>query len=203
MLFVEGGGDHNDALKTECRKGFRIFLEKTGFAGRMPKIIACGGRQNAYDQFSIAVSKAAQGDVTLLLVDSEAPVSSAPEAARPWEHVRNRQGDGWLKPKGATHDALHFMVECMENWFLADKEAVESFFAQGFRQSAIPANPQVEKISKPDVLDGLINATRDTKKGTYGKGAHSFKILARIDPAKVRQVAPYAERLLSHLDNVL
>ncbi len=127
MLFVEGGGHHNDALKTKCRKGFRIFLEKTGFAGRMPKIIACGGRQDAYDQFSIAVSKAAQGDV----------------------------------------------------------------------------KQQVEKISKPDVLDGLMNATRDTKKGAYGKGAHSFKILARIDPAKVRQVAPYAERLLTHLDNML
>jgi len=201
-LFVEGGGD-NDALKTECRKGFRKFLEKAGLEGRTPRIIACGGRSRAYDQFRVAIDMAGDDDVFILLVDSEAPVAAPAESPRPWGHVKNREGDGWDKPNGATDDDLHFMVECMESWFLADQQTLESFFGQGFRQGALPANPQVEKISKTDIYNGLKSATRDTQKGVYGKGAHSFKILAVIDPIKVREAAPYAARFLDHLDQVL
>jgi len=202
FLIVEGGGD-NDALKTECRKGFRLFLQKAGFKGRMPRIVAAGGRQSAFDQFCTAMKDPIQSGVVVLLVDSEAPVTVDAKSARPWDHVKSREGDGWNKPDGATDDDLHFMVECMESWFLADKQALRSFFGQAFRAGSLPANLQVESISKTDILDGLKNATRDTKKGAYGKGTHSFKILAMIDPAKVREAAPYAERLLSHLDQVL
>lgn len=110
-LIVEGGGD-NDALKTECRKGFCSFLEQAGFKGRLPRIVAAGGRSRAYDQFCTAKATCQQGDVVVLLVDSEAPVAVAAKSARPWEHVKNRQGDGWSKPDGAADDDLHFMVEC-------------------------------------------------------------------------------------------
>ncbi len=201
-LIVEGGGD-NDALKTECRKGFCSFLERAGFKGRMPRIVAAGGRPQAYDQFCTAIENANRDDVVILLVDSEAPVTAAAEAAQPWMHVKNRQGDGWDKPNGATDNDLHFMVECMESWFLADQQTLGSFFGKGFRQSALPANQQVEQIPKVDVFNVLNNATRNTKKGAYGKGPHSFKILAIIDPAKVRNASPYAERLFRHLDEVL
>ena len=44
-LFVEGGGDGGQ-LTINCRKGFRLFLERAGLHGAMPKISACGGRQN-------------------------------------------------------------------------------------------------------------------------------------------------------------
>jgi len=201
-LFVEGGGD-NDALKAECRKGFREFLEKAGLKGRMPRIVACGGRSQAYSQFCVAIGEAANGDVFILLVDSEGPVSTPADAAQPWDHVNNREGDGWDRPKGAVDDDLHFMVECMESWFLADKRALESFFGQGFREGALPANPRIEEISKADIYDGLKNATRETQKCSYGKGAHSFQILAIIDPTKVRDASPYAARLLNHLYQVL
>lgn len=201
-LFVEGGGE-GGALKTECRKGFRLFLEKAGLRGRMPRIVACGGRQDAYDQFCTANASAGNGGTALLLVDSEARVATPADSAKPWEHVKERKGDGWTQPKDATDDDLHFMVECMESWFLADKEALESFFGKEFNRGALPANPQVEQVSKGDVLKGLKKASHDTKQGAYGKGAHSFKILACIDPAKVREVAPYVERFLSHLDRVL
>jgi len=201
-LFVEGGGD-NDALKTECRMGFRKFLEKAGLRGKMPRIVACGGRSQAYDQFCVAISEAASGDVFILLVDSEGPVSSPAHTSQPWDHVKNPQGDGWSKPNGAADGDLHFMVECMESWFLADPQTLGSFFGQGFRRGVLPASRQVEQISKAQVFEGLKKATRGTKKGAYGKGAHSFKILALINPAKVRAAAPYAERLLNHLIKVL
>lgn len=53
-LFVEGGGNHNDALKTECRRAFTALLEKAGFKGRLPRVVACGSRRNAYEQFCTA-----------------------------------------------------------------------------------------------------------------------------------------------------
>ncbi len=198
-LFVEGGGNNNDALRTECRQGFATLLRKAGFEGRMPKIIACGGRQNAYEQFCTAFSDGSDADVAMLLVDAEEQVT----VKSPWAHVKARQGDGWEKPTAATDDHLHLMVVCMESWFLADKDTLALFFGQNFRLESLPANPNVEQVSKADVYKGLENATKDTKKGVYGKSVHSFKILAFIDPTKVRSVAPSANRLLEHLGDVL
>jgi len=54
-LYVEGGGDSKE-LKTHCRRGFRKFIEKAGLQGRMPRIVACGGRQRAYDSFATALA---------------------------------------------------------------------------------------------------------------------------------------------------
>jgi hypothetical protein len=146
-----------------------------------------------------SLNDAAHGDVAILLVDSEEPVTGN----FPWEHVKARPGDGWDKPEAATDDHLHLMVECMESWFLADKEALEKFYGQGFKNNSLPAKPKIEEVSKSDVYRGLKDATKDTKKGEYGKGTHSFKILAIVDPAKVRDAAPSADRLLKHLDMVL
>ena len=198
-LFVEGGGD-NDALRFECRRGFSMFLEKSGFKGRMPKIVACGGRSNTYKKFCTALNSASTDDVTILLVDSECPITVNSSA---WKHVKNRSGDGWDRPAAAKEADLHFMVECMENWFLADKEALSRFFGDGFKENALPSNPNVEEISKSDVYKKLEGATKQSKKKAYDKGAHSFKILAEVDPCRVRRAAPFADRFLTHLDEVL
>ena len=45
-LYVAGSGDAKP-LKTACRKGFSEFLKKVGLTGRMPRIVACGSRENA------------------------------------------------------------------------------------------------------------------------------------------------------------
>lgn len=53
--FVEGGGNRNKALQTECREAFRTMLERSGLRDRMPRIIACGRRSIAYAQFKTAM----------------------------------------------------------------------------------------------------------------------------------------------------
>ena len=89
------------------------------------------------------------------------------------------------------------MVQCMEAWFLADKATLANFFGDGFNLNALPANTSIEQISKQDVLKGLENATWGCeKKGVYGKGQHSFKILAKLSPDKVIGSSPHAERLI-------
>jgi hypothetical protein len=132
-LYVEGGGGDVSSLKTACRKGFRDFLNKAGLEGSMPRIVACGGRRQAYDRFCIALKQGKQA--AMLLVDSEEPVS----VASPWDHLLQRKGDQWEKPPGSADDDCHFMVQCMESWFLADRDTLRTFFGQGYQANALPA----------------------------------------------------------------
>ncbi|MGW8159241.1 MAG: DUF4276 family protein [Desulfoprunum sp.] len=198
-LYVEGGGDAV-ALKTACRAGFSEFLRKAGLRGCMPRIVACGSRQNAYDSFCTAV---AAGEEALLLVDSESAVAAewqqgGDEEWLPWRHLRDRQGDQWQKPAGAAEQDCHLMVQCMEAWFLADRETLRAFFGPGLNLNALPAegNP-LETIAKDRVYRALADATRNcTTKAQYGKGEHSFKLLRLIAPEKVTAASAWAKRFV-------
>lgn len=193
-LYVEGGGDGHD-LRTRCREGFRSFLEKAGFGGRMPRIVACGGRKNTYDRFKTACQS---GDTAFLLIDSEDSIATK----SPWSFLANRPGDGFTMPPNATDDHCHLMVVCMEAWFLADRNALSRFFGHGFNDSALPQSASIESIRKSDIFVGLRNATQDcVTKSTYSKGEHSFRILLELDPDEVRKASPWAQRFLKTLDD--
>ena len=193
-IYVEGGGDGRE-LRARCRRGFSSFFARTGLVGSMPKVVACGGRQRAYDKFRAALDARNERGFTVLLVDSEDPVA---EGSGPWLHLMNR--DTWAAPQGATDDNAHLMIQCMEAWFLADRDCLEAFFGRGFNRNALPGNRNIEEVAKADVLDGLRNATRQCQpKGEYGKGRHSFEILSEIDPSKVRAASPHAKRLVDTL----
>ena len=194
-LLVEGGGDGKEQ-HVELRKGFRSFLERAGLSGHMPRIVACGGRRSAYDDFCTAIG---QGHPAVLLVDSEGPVAGA----SPWEHLRRRPGDGWSRPAGAADADCHLMVQCMENWFLADRNAVAAYFGPEFRAGRLPA-PQrlVDDVPKDRAFQTLVAASKDcSPKGAYDKGRHSFALLGKIDPRKVTAASPWAERFVAELKN--
>jgi hypothetical protein len=195
MLFVEGGGDRKP-LKTECRNAFTSFLDKAGVT-KKPRVVACGGRRDAYDSWCTAVSN---GEQALLLVDSEAPVAAQhQQGTAPWQHLKQR--DGWNKPANTDDNDCHLMVQVMESWFLADRETLASFFGQGFNGHQLPAvaNP-IEGIAKAQVYQSLANATKNCKtKAEYGKGEHSFKLLARIDPDKVTAASGWAKRFVAEV----
>ncbi len=205
-LFVEGGGKHHD-LRTECRRGFSEFLKKAGLVENMPRIVACGSRQEAYDSFCTALS---QGTQALLLVDSEAPVgddcmAGSPEEWKPWQHLRSRSGDCWEKTAQANDRNCHLMVQCMEAWLLCDRKALATFFAQGFHANALPSvGHAIESVEKATLYRSLKNATKSCKsKGEYGKGQHSFKILAIIDPLLVVSASPWAKRFIDGVSNTM
>jgi len=114
------------------------------------------------------------------------------------------------KPQVADlpRDTVFWMVEMMESWFLADRDAIKSYYNDphpdpGFRESALPAKPQVEEIPKRVVHDGLKDATRDTRKGAYHKTKHAPGILQRIDPDKLKARAPQFQRLCEVLGGLL
>lgn len=109
--------------------------------------------------------------------------------------------------RARTHrNSVFWMVEMMESWFHADKEALAEFYGDGFKSAALKANPKVELISKKDLKAGLKAATRNTKKGDYfdNKTSHASKLLAIVKPDLVRQAAPNCDRLfkalLAHLE---
>lgn len=193
-VFVEGAKAGRADLNTACRAGFTALLEKAGMGRRMPRIQPCGSRQLAFKAFCNALEKAGQDDVFLLLVDSEAMVT----AQDPWEHVRQRKGDGWEVPSGATAEHLHLMVQMMESWFLADADALARHFGKNFRREALPSRPDIEVILKKDVEAGLEAATKATSFGAYrkdepGTAEKSFELLAEIDPKRLEQF-PWARR---------
>ncbi len=158
----------------------------------MPRVNLCGSRESAYDDFSNAVDR--DNSDAMLLVDAEGPVT----AADPWQHLREQ--DGWQRPQGSAGDDCHLMVQVMESWFLADRDALSTFFGNEFRPNSLPGNPAaIEEIPKDDVLSGLANATRRTARGEYRKGRDGFELIGVIDPDKVAAASPHAKRLLDNL----
>lgn len=194
-VYVEGGGNTR-ALKSKCREGFREFFLKAGLKGRMPRIVASGPRKDAYDDFCTTLEQNKSSTFIMLLVDSEAEVAHGDSA---WEHLKKR--DNWEKPKSVEDDNAHLMVQCMEAWFIADRDALKNYFGQKLNLNALPVRTDIENIMKPDLEKALKKATRLSSKGEYDKGRHSFDILAGLDPDKVTDCSPYAQRLVDTLRN--
>jgi hypothetical protein len=175
---------------TACRAAFSKYFQKVAPAGALPRIVVSGSRQEALDDFAKGLSDT-KYDRVLLLVDAEQGVADGDDA---WSHLQRR--DSWVRPHGARDDSAHLMVQCMESWFMADKEYLSTYFGQGFNADALPARREIELIPKNDVYAGLENATRGTKtKGEYHKTRHGFDILSGIDPEKVGRASPFAGQL--------
>lgn len=198
---VEGGverGQQGKDLGIRMRRAFKMFLTHAGIPDGRISVALCGSRGQTYQEFCRAVRQVDSARFPLLLVDSETAV---PQGISPWTFLE--RSDDWQKPAEAGEDHAHLMVECMENWFLADRQAVADYYGNGFQTSALPATQPVESARKEDVLDGLARASRNTRKGSYSKGQHAFAILERVDPRKVAQSVRWACRLLVILEKRL
>jgi hypothetical protein len=191
-IYVEGGGDYK-SLKTDCRKGFRSLLERD-FQSRMPQIVACGGREQAFDKFKTAVLSNTDDRISILLVDSEDPVTSDP-----WEHLKAR--DKWDRPADANEDQAQFMATCMETWIVADRDALRRVFGANLQESALPPLNNLEQRRRDDVQAALAKATRDCgRHKAYRKGHRSFQVLLNLEPATLKTQLFYFRRLIETLD---
>jgi len=85
------------------------------------------------------------------------------------------------------------MVQAMEAWFLADREALKSFYGDGFLAKNLPGSAtSIESILKKDLEPKLDHAAKPTTKQGYHKTKHGFALLALIDPQKVERASPHA-----------
>jgi hypothetical protein len=191
-MYVEGAapGISNQNV-TKFRESLHVFLERAlGKETPRPSIIPAGGRDQAYKGFRNSLKTHPEA-FSILLVDSEDPVTGDNTAAA---HLEEREK--WAVPDGRAH----LMVQCMESWFLADKQALAGYYREGFREEALPQNPKIEKIPKKLVMDGLKAANKASKtKGEYHKTRHGFDILGLIDPNKVTKASLFASKLIETL----
>ena len=199
-IFVEGGGGGKDSkeLQSRCREAFHKLLENAGFKGRIPRIVACGGRRDAFDRFETAMNTG-KYDLVLLIVDSEDPVD---DAEQPWKHLKARQADGWEKPASATDDQVFLMTTCMETWCVADRTVLKEHYGSRLQGSALPPLTQLEYRDRHGVQDALRHATRGCI-NKYEKNERSFALLAEVNPATLQTHLPAFARMIRILKEKL
>ena len=182
-IYLEGGGNSKES-QTRCREGFRKLLEQCGFRGKMPKLVACGGRSQTYDSFCTGHRNASRGCMVFMLIDSEDPMANIEET---WPHLKFR--DGWEKPENAGDEQVLMMTTCMETWIVADRATLKSHFGQNLQESGLPAAVNLESRSRDAVQTALVHATRNCI-NKYEKGKRSFQILSELSPDRLSDHLP-------------
>ncbi|MDZ7618662.1 MAG: DUF4276 family protein [Patescibacteria group bacterium] len=191
-IYLEGGGDSKE-LHARCREGFRRLLERCGFRGRMPRLVACGSRGATFQDFATAHAVIGRNHYVAMLIDSEDPVA---DIERPWAHLKNR--DGWDQPPDADDDQVLLMTTCMETWIVSDRQTLRDHYGACLQESALPSLIDLESRARRAVQDALVRATRNCRR-VYGKGAVSFEILGKLAPSVLRASLPSfvrSERIL-------
>lgn len=192
-IYIEGGGDSKE-LHTRCREGFRTLLERCGFAGRMPKLVACGSREQTWGDFRTAHRL---GNHAFMLVDSEDRIN---DIHAPWSHLQAT--DRWNKPDNAVDEQVLLMTTCMETWIIADRAALQRHYGHQLIESSLPKTQNLESLSKTSVFRALELATRNCA-NRFSKGKRSFQVLAQLDPAVLVARLPSFERARRILESRL
>ncbi|MFO8056138.1 MAG: DUF4276 family protein [bacterium] len=187
VVYLEGGGDSKD-LKVRCREGFRKLLEASSFKNKMPRLVACGGRNSAFEDFKTA-HYSGKVMYVAMLIDSEKPVY---DLEKTWEHL-NRH-DGWLKPNHAEDKQVLFMTTCMETWIVSDRDTLKEHYGSKLQISALPPLNEMEQRDHHEIQESLVQATRECS-NAYAKGKRSFRILGKISPDNIREFLPSFKRM--------
>lgn len=201
FVYIEGDA----ALRT----GFTVFF-RNAFPGSSIKPRMGGDGARTADLWNKDRQQAGPGEVYLLLIDSEGPVPADPTKAP--------DGCPFLRTwKIKLEDSVFFMVQCMESWFMVQRELLAEEYGKGFRESALPPLPStirepgpalgIEAIDADAVTKGLDQATRDTKRGAYsecqGKTAVAPKILEKARLDLIAKHSYHAARLQQRLRSLL
>ena len=178
-------------------QGLRTFIRPAIDAARQHRIrfqlISCGSIDETIKDFMDGIQHKPDA-FNILLVDSDGPDNSSLISSL-------KARSTWDNHIGANiqNDQIHFTVQVMESWFLADRDALGRYYGRDFQPNRLPLNKNVEHVLGNDVISGLEHATRPTRKGKYHKTRHAPDLLAQIDAAKVRQAAPNCDRLFASL----
>ncbi len=172
------------------RMGFHAFFGElrqvaTG-KGIAVKFVAAGGQPGPY--FAKALRAHPQA-WNVLLLDSDRP-----DDGKLFARFQKQ-----YRLPASLRDSVFWMVHLMEAWFLADPEALAEYYGRNFNRKALKKNRNVEKVPKVDVESCLKQATESTGRTyepkTRAKTLDAPKILAVIDPEKVRAASQNCDRL--------
>lgn len=194
-LYIEGAESKEDQAR--CREGFRRLLEKAGFTGRLPRLVASGSRNSTFNDFKIALANSKQGHFVAMLIDSEDPVN---DVEKTWQHLKAR--DGWDQPIAAGDDQVLFMTTCMETWVVADRETLKRYYRHELQENALPPVNELEKRTRHELHDALKHATRNCA-NAYRKGKRSFEVVGELDPDVLTKLLPSFKRAIRVLHQKL
>jgi hypothetical protein len=185
-VYIEGADSKEDKIR--AREAFRKLLEDAGFGKdeRMPRTIACGGRNATFDDFKTAHANSGPDDYVGMLVDSEEPLA---DLEKTWQHLKKR--DNWDKPPGAVDEQVLFMTTCMETWIVADRESLREHYGHKLQENALPSLVNLEQRDRHDVQKQLAHATRDCS-NAYSKGRRSYQVLAVLRATVLKSLPSFA-----------
>jgi len=197
IIYLEGGGESKE-LHTRCREGFHKLLEKNGFKGKMPRLVASGSRFSAFSDFK-AAHQSKMHTFVALWIDSEDPVA---DIEKTWAHLEKR--DGWEQPDNSCNEQVLLMTTCMETLIATDREALKTCCSckDKLHESALPPLHNMESRSRKEIFDTLKRATRDCQ-ALYEKGEKSFELLGMLNTEILRQHLPSVARSWRILDKKL
>lgn len=187
-IYLEGGasGPNSKVLNIRCERAFHKLLDKMGFVGRKPRLVACGGRNDVYRAF-IRGLRLMDTEYVGMWIDSEEPMSDHESA---WRHLGGVTTVAvWDRPEGAEDDQVLFMSTCMETWIVADRAALRDHYKEKLKENALPHTGNLENIQRRAVQQALELATGDCK-NAYTKGKRSFDILEKLDPDILKRHLP-------------
>ncbi len=203
MIFIEGGGDESSG-KAALRQGLGALLAPQRARARQKRIawdlVLCGGRNATFDAFQHATRDPRNG-VVALLVDAEGAVASADAAGRV-AHLSTRKGDGW-DLSWADPERVHLMTQSMETWIVADPEALQSHYGQGFAIASLPKRTKLDEEDRHAISRALETSTKATQKGGYHKIHHASALLQKIRPDKVSARCESFRLFTTWLDGVI
>jgi len=172
-IYLEGGGDAS-VLRKRYSQAFHSVLDPICGKSK-PRIVAKGGRKEAFDAFKIGLNDSTL-DIVFLLIDSEEPIK---DIEKTWIHLSNRKEDQWTKPKDANDEHVLFMTTAVETWVLADLKI----------RGGEKIDKSIEKIAKEIVLADLSKVTV----GKYLKSVdEQSKFIERIDPNNLSALPSFA-----------
>ena len=182
-------------LRPGFHRLFKAHVERARDRRIRFNLIAGGARAEAVKDF-LRYCQLNPSHLNVLLIDSEAPVSSTTSAIRSLRTTTNQ----WDAEIADDDSLIHFMVQTMEAWFVSDPQALVNYFGRNFNTNGLP-NPQNAEVASPsELISGIKRGLRNIgRPRTYDKVADGMKLLQLVDENTVRNNCPHFRRLSDFL----
>lgn len=90
------------------------------------------------------------------------------------------------------------MVQAMEAWLLADRDALRRYFGRAFNENSLPNVGNLEDVTVRSLETSLRTSSSNCSK-QYSKGPTSFEILAVVNANHVAARCQHAKSLLDYI----
>ena len=195
-LYVEGGAVSRKDDLIKSRRALTAWLKKLDLVN-LPQVALTGPGPKALAEAEARTKQAKGQETVLALVDSEGTLENIEQPLSLFQ-AKHKTKFIYL-----TDEQILVMVQCMEAWICADKNAVREAYPKGQHSNRFEQeNP--ESKTPPQLCKYLEKVSKkpDQDKPLYKKGKPAFELFGKTDPNIVAHRCPSAERAIRILKNV-